>query len=144
MNTPEELIVTNLILQIIKDYINPKIVNVLKTLRFKNEKPETISNCFNEYLKLQYEKYSLLDTLVFPNKQTLFKNLYEPLTLVALTSSKRKISIKIDKYPKKLFSDFYRIIIEDTAGMGKSTILKNLFLSIIDVKSGIPILIEFR
>ena len=144
MNSPEETLVANLILPIIKDILAPKIENIFKSNKKLAIKPENISLSFEEYLKQRYEKYIILDTLVFPNKQTLLKELYEPLTLVRRTINDKKLEIKIDRYPKKLLAEHYRIIIEDTAGMGKSTLIKKIFLSIIEEKEGIPIIIELR
>jgi hypothetical protein len=144
MITPEEMVVSNLVLPLIKDIILPKINMVFKSYNRPKVKPEYIYQKFSDYLTQRYEKYLLLDTLVFPNKQTLLKKLYEPLTLICRTSQDKSIEIKIDDYPRELLEEYYRIIIEDTAGMGKSTIIKKLFLSIIDDSAGIPILIELR
>ena len=53
-------------------------------------------------------------------------------------------SVKIDGYPKALSDQYQRILITDTAGMGKSTMLKRMFLDVIDNGYGIPIFIELR
>ena len=44
----------------------------------------------------------------------------------------------------KLFSKYKRILISDTAGMGKSTLMKRLTLTLIEEPFTIPILIELR
>ena len=55
-----------------------------------------------------------------------------------------KEEIKINDFSDDFLPTHMRVIIEDTAGMGKSTITKKLFLSAIEKKAGIPILIELR
>ena len=99
---------------------------------------------FEEYLSKRYERFLVIDTLAFPNKQTLFKTIYEPLTITDGNDFEEGLEIQIDKYPDNFIPQFCRVIIEDTAGMGKSTISKKLFLSIVEQKAGIPILIELR
>ncbi|MBP6237847.1 MAG: NACHT domain-containing protein [Saprospiraceae bacterium] len=144
MDKAEELIVAKLVLPILKDLILPKLQSVIKKFSIKNIDENLIENNFKEYLSQRYEKYLVIDTLVFPNKQTLFKVLYEPLTIVAKTDARREIEIEINDYPEDFLPKYCRAIIEDTAGMGKSTITKKLFLSIIEQNAGIPILIELR
>lgn len=51
---------------------------------------------------------------------------------------------KIEGYPKELLDKYSRILITDTAGMGKSTLMKRMFLDVIDGQFGIPIFIELR
>jgi len=140
----EELIIVNLVLPIIKDLVLPKIKSLINSSLIKESELENIEKNIEEYLLRRYEKYLIIDTLVFPNKQTLFKSLYEPLTLISQLNNKKEIEIKITGYPENFISEYFRIIIEDTAGMGKSTVTKKLFLSIIEEGAGIPILIELR
>jgi hypothetical protein len=143
MNTGEEIVIANLILPLIKDLILPKIENFTKMESVNNFDAEAFALNVETYLSQRYEKFLVIDTLVFPNKQTLFKLLYEPLTIVT-NQFNEEIRIKIDGYPKKFLPNFIRTIIEDTAGMGKSTITRKLFLSAIEENAGIPILIELR
>lgn len=144
MDKTEEIIVSQLILPLIKDLILPKIQNVIQKYSLKKIDESHVLNNFEEYLNQRYEKYLIIDTLVFPNKQTLFKVLYEPLTVVAKTQIQKEIEIEINGYSEEFLPKYYRALIEDTAGMGKSTITKKLFLSIIEQNAGIPILIELR
>lgn len=97
---------------------------------------------FEEYLLRTYKKYSIINTLIFRNEQRFLKDLYIPLTLLKEDARNAKIErVKIDKYPKKLISKYNKILITDTAGMGKSTITKRLFLDVIENGLGIPIYI---
>ena len=143
MNKSEELLLANLILPIIKDFVVPKIKSVFTKYPNKNIDENKIEENFNTYLTQRYEKFLIIDTLVFPNKQTLLKILYQPLTLSCRESiTDKKIEIRIDSYPDNLIPEYSRVIIEDTAGMGKSTITKILFQSIMEQKAGIPLLVE--
>lgn len=100
---------------------------------------------FEEYLYRTYKKYSIINTLVFKNEQRLLKDLYLPLTITKDSFRKSsEESIKIENFPHKLIENYANIIIKDTAGMGKSTLSKRLFLDVIDNGLGIPMYIELR
>lgn len=144
MEKLEEITITSLVVPLIKDIIVPKIISSLKAYKNEHKTVEELEDVFVSYLYQRYEKFFLIETLVFPNKQTLFNVLYEPLTIFYNTTENNRIEFKINDFPEDLFSKYYRIIIEDTAGMGKSTISQKLFLSIVEKKSALPILIELR
>jgi hypothetical protein len=144
MNNGEELVIANLILPIIKDLVLPKIESIVKKFSIKNLDKDGTGANIEVYLTQRYEKFLIIDTLVFPNKQTIFKHLYEPLTLIAKKEANKSVEIKINDYSEEFLPKYVRAIIEDTAGMGKSTITKKLFISAIERKAGIPILIELR
>ena len=107
---------------------------------------EPIGKHFSEYLKRTYEKNSILNTLVYRNQQKLLRDLYIPLTLVpdGVEKPTSNDMVKIDGYPRSLIEEYRRVLITDTAGMGKSTLTKVMFLSAIDKEEGIPIYIELR
>lgn len=142
MEEETKILLTDLILPIIKDLITPKIKSVFKTSSSKGISQIDIEKNLDEYLTQRYLKFQIINTLVFPNKQTLLDILYEPLTLSCNNYKNAYYEIKIDSYPGEFLPHFIRAIIEDTAGMGKSTITKKLFTSIIKDKKGFPILIE--
>lgn len=101
-----------------------------------------MSIILSEYIRKKYIQYSYIDTIAFSNMQTLFDSLYEPLTIfTSKAKEKENESFCIDSFPEKLFEEYYRIIIEDTGGMGKSTILKKIFKSTIEEKKFLPIFI---
>jgi len=143
MNEEQELVTANLILPIVKDLILPKIQAVFKKSEIKNINEQSVEEQLQDYLERRYTKFLTIDTLVFANMQTLLKVLYQPLTISCREGiTGEEVNIKIDGYPKDLLPNYARVIIEDTAGMGKSTITKKLFQSIIEQKAGIPVLIE--
>ncbi|MVM34863.1 hypothetical protein GO755_32845 [Spirosoma sp. HMF4905] len=140
----QELLAANLILPIIKDLVTPKILAIFSRYQTNHIESTIYEKNFETYLTRRYIKFLTIDTLAFPNKQTQFDLLYEPLTLIS--NNRESISKKIDDNfePSTFFAKYYRIIIEDTAGMGKSTLTKKLFKLCIKKKCGIPILIELR
>ena len=162
INELEVTLAKELAVPIIKEYLIPKLKSVIKKYSLKDFNSKPIEENFETYLSKRYEKFSFIETLAFPNMQTLFVDLYEPLFITNIFDTeyydeeidkyiyenKRKdqneILIEIDKYPDNFIPEFERVIIEDTAGMGKSTISKRLFLSIIEQNKGVPILIELR
>ena len=111
-----------------------------------NLKIEPLGKHFKEYLRRTYEKHSILNTLVFHNQQKQLRDLYIPLTLVqeGVDYKKTKDGIIIDGYPAEYIAQYRRILIADTAGMGKSTLTKIMFLSAIDQQAGIPFFVELR
>lgn len=135
-----ETVSANLILPIIKDLVLPKIQKLIPS---NKQKQDFVLENIETYLTRKYEKYQTIDTLVFSNMQTIFDLLYLPLTLTC-KSNNENLRITVDSFPQKLLPKFHRVIIEDTAGMGKSTISKKLFRSCIETNSGIPVLIELR
>lgn len=123
-------------------FVNPVIDGL--ELAYK-KKLIHINQHFQDYLLRNYEKYSTMNTLVFSNSQKQLKDIYIPLTITGIdASSNKQVSKKIDCYPKDIVLKYKKLLITDTAGMGKSTIMKYIYLSIIDSGAGIPIFIELR
>ena len=103
---------------------------------------------FNDYLIRTYDKYSKISVLAIPNSQFQLKDIYVAQTLVKENRFEDNAEpTKIDKLPIGLIKKYQKILITDTAGMGKSTIMKYLFIDLIDngIKDvGIPIYIELN
>lgn len=131
---------------LIRDIVVPKVKNFAEKCNLKyNELLIPRGEHFEEYLYRTYKKYSIINTLVFKNEQRLLKDLYIPLTLVKDDNLSKEIEqVKIDKYPIDLVRKYNKILITDTAGMGKSTLTKRLFLDTIENGYGIPVYIEMR
>lgn len=134
---------------LVKDIITRKVKQFEKNCKLKyNELLIPRENHFIEYLDRAYDKYSIINTLVFNNSQRQFKELYVPQTIVKdvyLVDDKEPI--KIDGFPVSLMKKYKKILISDTVGMGKSTIMKRMFLDLIEqgLKDvGIPIYIELN
>lgn len=105
-----------------------------------------ITEHFEEYLYRSYKKYSFINTLVLKNQQKLLKNIYLPLTLQVRDYGYSSIvKQRITGYPKEFIAGYNgKLLITDTAGMGKSTLVKRMFVDVIDQGYGIPICIELR
>ena len=99
---------------------------------------------FEDYLIRAYDKYSILNTLVLRNRIKKLKEIYVPLTLECEDNAGGTDQLKINGYPKDFMTKNRKVLITDTAGMGKSTIVKRMFLDVIDKGYGIPIFIELR
>ena len=146
---PEALLMDSIkpiINDLIKNVVTPKISSFIKSLNLKYDElliPK--GEHFEEYLYRTYKKYSIINTLVFKNEQRLLKDLYIPLTIYKETlNNKNEEKTKISGYPNELLKKYNRILITDTAGMGKSTLAKRIYLDIIEKGYGIPIYIEMR
>lgn len=146
---PEAILMTAakpMIDSLISKVIKPKIDQFVEKCKLNYENlliPKR--EHFEEYLYRTYKKYSIINTLVFKNEQRLLKDLYIPLTIKKEDHHNNiKKTIKIDQYPIDIINDHNKILITDTAGMGKSTLTKYLFLDVIENGRGIPIYIEMR
>ena len=132
---------------IVASFVKPALTRFFKSLKREYSlNIEHVSNNFEQYLSRTYEKNSILNTLVYRNQQRRLRDLYIPLTLLRDGEDVRESNagIKIENYPKEFISQYRRILITDTAGMGKSTLTKLMFLSAIDQEAGIPFYIELR
>jgi len=102
-------------------------------------------NKFSNYLKEKYKTYASINILAFRNQQRLLKDIYIPLTLKeeSYKATKPK-QFKITAYKDNFIPKYKKVLITDTAGMGKSTLSRKLFLSAIEKNAGVPVLIELR
>ena len=128
---------------IIDNYLSP-ILN--KLYAKKDRKHIDFSFRFKEYLQRAYNYYSSSKTLVFGNQQKKLEDFYYPLNLECLIDNHKHDTFKTStlKYEDDFIPKFKKVIIVDNGGMGKSTIMKWLFLSVIKQRKGIPIFIELR
>jgi hypothetical protein len=130
---------------IIQTLLKPQLDRLGKWIKKTDTEGKVIANFwedkFSHYLANLYDHSSYLTTLVFPNQQTKIKDLYVPLTIVASRDGKQ---YRIDSSELEVLNTYQRIIISDSAGMGKSTLLKWITISLIEQNKSIPILIELR
>ena len=127
---------------IVTAFLKPKLEAMAETLKkiTKNIEHEFIDK-FTGYLNRSYERQSYLRTVVFQNNKRLLHELYIPLTVVNPNTEE---SIKITSYPQQLLPTYGKVLLVDTAGMGKSTVSRYLFLKVIEENHGIPIFVELR
>lgn len=127
---------------LIDTYISPKL-NELKT-KYGREKElfeHGLSNKLIDYLGNNYEKNLYVSNLALRRGRVSLDDVYVPLTICYQDDSTK---ILIDDYKDEIFKDSNKIIITDKAGMGKSTLMRKLYISIIKANIGVPILIELR
>lgn len=139
--TASATIMQPLIKEICETYLKPKAVSFCKKMKINKALFLQLENIFEQYLERGYKKNSYMKTIVFQNQQKELKDLYVPLNVEMIAS---RDTIRIDTYKDDFLPKVKKTILIDTAGMGKSTILKFLYLSAIDNKSGIPVLVELR
>lgn len=130
---------------IINALIKPQIDRLNKWVSKKDKQAKVEDNFwenkFTAYLETIYKDSLYLTTLVFPNSLTKIKDLYVPLTLLQSNTYDR---FQISEFDYSIFEKYNKMIVSDYAGMGKSTLLKWITISIIEQNKGIPILIELR
>ena len=149
INTGIALIATETVKELIKNsistYIKPKLEKSYKNNELDRDLIK-VEEYIQDYLKTSYENAEIMNTIVFKNEQIKIDDLYIPLTLVKSDSmyKKRSEKIYIDKYKEDLINKYKKVLIVDSAGMGKSTLMKYLYLCTIKENKGIPILIELR
>lgn len=128
--------------------VSPQIIRLLgnkiqtELIELSNEIKHAFFNSFSQYISEVYERNSFFSSIVFSNQQKRLKDYYIPLTLIDSGTQSKKITV--DAYPGEFITEKKDLLIVDTAGMGKSTLLKYLFLSCVEVNAGIPIFIELR
>ncbi len=121
----------------------PQIERLLKEKHTRKNLDRTkIQDAFKDYLLRMYGKLSYMNTLVFGSQQKRLLDLYVPLTIYS--SGPAQESFRLTDWDARFVPAFKRVIITDTAGMGKSTILKHLFLCAISNSGRIPLFVELR
>lgn len=129
----------------VKNYVVPKLAQLAHNFSTEAKSYLNVnSTSFVAYYKRAYNNYSIINTLAFKERVKKLKDIYIPLTLYSIDNKEKKSYTKIEGYPKDLLEQYQRILITDTAGMGKSTLMKRMFLDVIDNNYGIPVFIELR
>lgn len=131
---------TPFITSIVEVFVKPKLQKIARAFKTEEDK-EAIEKTFAEYLARAYQKHSYIPILIFQNKQRRLKDIYVPLTV---RREREKETFKIAHYPKGFLPAYKKVLIRDTAGMGKSTLMKRLFLAALEEQKGIPVFIELR
>ena len=128
---------------LVDTFVTPKLTAFRDKFKAeKNIKYIPTESHFTEYFHRTYKKLAVINTLVFNNSQRLLTEIYLPLTLTI--TNDRKIKTKVSGFPKNISDEFGNILVTDTAGMGKSTLMKTIFIDTINKNIGIPIFIELR
>ncbi|MGN8755025.1 NACHT domain-containing protein [Blautia sp. HCP3S3_C4] len=123
---------------IIDTFLKPKFESIVN--RPKNYM--VLVDLLANYIKKSYENGKYMNTIVFRSESKTVDELYIPLTLMKTGRKNEKIVINAEL--NNIFEKPRKILILDTAGMGKSTLVKYLYLFCIENGLGTPIIIELR
>lgn len=122
--------------------LSPEIVNAVAVLDASMRLQVALA--IESLVQTSYERHTYFSTLVFPNQQKRLKDFYLPLTLVVGTVPNKQELLVIDTYPATLLDQKKAVLVVDTAGMGKSTVLKFMFIQAVEQRACIPIFLELR
>lgn len=113
-----------------------------KDLKFKVEKDLGI--IYENYLSFSYKKYITVKTLLYKNEG---KKLYDFYEHVHLKKDDRLNDdgaiIKTDN-TERIFDEFTNVIITGTGGIGKSMLVKHIFINQIEQATSIPVFIDLK
>lgn len=117
-----------------------KLISQLKGRYAKGELSRKIIKGAGDHLSRSFQKCSCINTIVYPGEFKKIEDIYVPLTV---RSESNGFKIKVDDVVN-IFDGGNKIIIKDSAGMGKTTLSKRVFLNLVAQKKYIPIFIEAR
>ncbi|MDA1799459.1 NACHT domain-containing protein [Bacillus cereus group sp. BY6-1LC] len=129
------------------EILKSKINNVFERKKINFEHYDELAEKFNRYLESSVNEYSTIPTIALRHHKVFLEQVYQPLKIVSLkfdTHTKSNNTVLLDTYNEDFFNNHTKILITDSAGMGKSTFLKFLFLSSIKQQIQIPVFIELR
>lgn len=134
--------VTKAVIETLIKPIVEKGLNGLKSLA--DDTLDQYVSRFSRYVESQHSRHSYLNTIVFGNKKKL-EELYLPLTVVSDgTLGGEHKEYKLSGFTPSFLPVYKKVLITDTAGMGKSTLSKFLLLKCVESSSGVPVFIELR
>lgn len=124
---------------LMETWIKPKLEKKIENSKEEKQKISDFENAMKDFIHRSFQKNINLNTIVFRTQPKEIFELYVPLNI-----SNEKTEINIDNYPKEFLEELKQVIIVDSAGMGKSTLLKWMFINCLIHNKGIPIFIELR
>lgn len=135
-----EEIAKNAVEQMLSKFV-PKFFEGIsdKYKSFKLQQDIDLRVIFQEYLEYSFTKYSTVKTLLYKNEGRYLYDFYEP----QFVKSSNNSSIDLTN-TDFLFNKCKRIIITGTGGIGKSMLMKHIFINQISSESSIPIFIELK
>lgn len=102
------------------------------------KKEEEFKIIYQKYLSYSYEKYSQIKTLLYSNEPQSIFSFYEPMKL-SLNGSKGDLEDSMEAAYRKR-----KIIISGTGGIGKSMMMKKMYLDFIQQDTFIPVFVELK
>lgn len=92
-----------------------------------------------KYIAWAAGKCSTINTIAYPNTPKKLEDIYVPLTI----KSEDDVEIVVDD-EAILFESNSKFLVNDSAGMGKSTLSKKIFINVLKKGKYIPVFIELR
>ena len=106
----------------------------------KEELEHYSENKLIPYIVNNYRNLNVSTSQLFRNKGYKIDQLYVPLTLSDTDGN----AFKVDSYPQELFKLHSKLLVNDSAGMGKSTVLKMMYRYSVDEGKRIPFYIDLK
>jgi hypothetical protein len=137
----KELDPNKIAVELVKQFAKPIFEGVGKLTTDAHDKLKvTLNTCFSKYITRSYDKYSKTKTLLYRDAPVNLKDFYVRTDLELGFGDKIKESDFIEQLKSNK-----RVIISGTAGSGKSTFCKSIFLDLVEKPIGIfPIFVELR
>ncbi|MES9696978.1 NACHT domain-containing protein [Bacillus sp. JJ927] len=129
------------------EILKSKIKNVFERKKINFEHYDELAEKFNRYLESSVNEYSTIPTIALKHRKVYLEQVYQPLKILSLefdSFAKPNDAVLLDSYNDVFLKNHSKLLITDSAGMGKSTFLKFLFLSSIRQQIQIPVFIELR
>ena len=95
-----------------------------------------ISHLFTQYFLQTYQRYKQI-TLYFSKQSLNLKEVYLPLTW-RVDRILSNLRYRINHYPKQIMDKFKKILVTGEKDSGKTTMLKRMYLDVVDRAYGIP------
>ena len=132
-------ITASVITELAKDAAKSIVAKICKYIDDESAKTDIdYGSAFERYLKISSEKNSKIKTLIYRHEPKELSKIYE---CVGVSYGGQNINTNSIN---SLLETGHKIIITGTGGVGKTTLLKHLFLSSIRETRYIPILVELR
>lgn len=132
----------------INNFITPKLAEWRDASKLNKELDKYLNgDKFEEYSERAEEKYSYITTIVFGNQRKRIQDLYVPLTLSTINNDSffdDYIHLEISNYNDEFLPKYKKILLKSTAGMGKSTVMKMLFLYCMEKGKSFPVFLELK
>jgi hypothetical protein len=112
------------------------VINIFKAIN--NEWYELMETGLSDYLQNQTEKYYFTNTFLHRAEKVVFDNIYFPIkaSYIHLVTDFSELENVLDEYSS--------IALIGSAGSGKTTLIKYIFLHSIRLRARIPVLVELR
>lgn len=114
--------------------------DVYKGAEFKKE--AELKLIYGDYLKHVHKNNTHIKTLLHRNPKAL-KELYEPMDLIYKDNNSNERRVEYQEIIPEIINNS-KIIVQGVGGLGKSLLLKSLFLRFLEQKDFIPILIDLK